>query len=159
MKTAFAFLAWMVAAVATAGDFTIIDRIDELDGSRELAVGMQCDDQKTAGIVVARTGNNTYGLGVIDTGFRIWVPDNFMNGPIKAARYRGDNMDKVRSVEMTITKKMLVVQVTKDEAIEILRAGKFMLAVDGERFTVEIGQNRSEADRAIGLIQSDISAK
>ena len=61
MKTTFAMVAWMAAAVACAGEFTVIDKIDELDGSREITIGMQCSDQKTAGVVISRLDENALG--------------------------------------------------------------------------------------------------
>ncbi len=153
MKTTFAMVAWMAAAVACAGEFTVIDKIDELDGSREIAIGMQCSDQKTAGVVISRLDENAYGLGIIDTGFRLWLPDDMMKGPIKAARYRSDNMETVRNVQMKIRKKMVCVEITRDEAVTILQGEKFIMAIDGERFTVNISEHRQEADRAIAIIE------
>ena len=153
MKTTFATIAWMMAAVACAGEFTLVDQVDELDGSRELTIGIQCSDQTTAGIVISRLDDNTYGLGIIDTGLRLWIPDDMRKGPVKAARYRADNMENVRNVKMTITKKMLFVEITSDEAVEILKANKFIISVGGERFTAIVGDHRDDADRAISLIE------
>lgn len=157
MKTTFACVAWMVAAVAAAGEFSVTNEVDELDGRKVITVGMQCDDNKSSAIVMVKLDDTTYGLGIIDTGFRVWVPDDMFKGPVKAGKYRASKMTAARTVQMQIKKKTLFTQISRADAVQILESGKLIMDVDGERFTVNIAEHRQQADEAISLIEDSVS--
>lgn len=159
MKTTFALVAWMAAAVAYAGQVEVFDSVDELDGAREVGIAMQCDEGSSVAVGVMHLSGDRCMLIVNDMGLRVWFPDRLTAGPIKAAKYRGNKMEKARSVSMTIHKKSLTVQVSLKEAVEILRSDKLLLAVDGERFTCKIGEYRADADKAIKLIEAAARGK
>ena len=115
--------------------------IDELTNERKGMFGVgSLDESSNKGLMsfIDFGGQNVH-MFLNHIGFNIWMPDDFRNGQKKSIAFRTPKMNSPKRVSADIDNSNLRFEISRKEAVEILKAGRTVMSVvdDNKRYTFE----------------------
>ncbi len=133
--------------------FWIAD-IDELTNKMKGAFSVHSlDESSNKGFMsFVDFGGQNVDMFLNHVGFNIWMPDDFGNGQKKEVAFRTPKMKSPIQVSAQIDNKSLRFSITRNSAIEVLKAGRIVMSVvdDNKRYTFEYHDN--DVQKAIKYI-------